>query len=176
MATLRWTNPHNIFRLYFYLYKQKTTKCVLLSKKIKIYKFINSDQSQQPNSDWPMPVRRKSLNATNAFFTERRKLQKNNGQNSACFIFRYYFLKHFKLTVAVFLCLFSSYCTSCTAHLANQQHPRLQMKQVCVPRFHVLIVKVTSESCDTPRTDRAGDKQLMRSNYVFKSSFWIWIF
>lgn len=30
--------------------------------------FINSDQSQQPNSDWPMPVRMKSLNATNAFF------------------------------------------------------------------------------------------------------------
>lgn len=165
-----------IYLGFIFTYKNKRRLNVFYFLKNQNTAFINSDQSQQPNSDWPMPVRRKSLNATNAFFTERRKLQKNNGQNSACFIFRYYFLKHFKLTVAVFLCLFSSYCTCCTAHLANQQHPRLQMKQVCVPRFHVLIVKVTSESCDTPRTDRAGDKQLMRSNYVFKSSFWIWIF
>lgn len=87
-----YTNKRRL-NVFYFLKNQKTA-------------FINSDQSQQPNSDWPMPVRRKSLNATNAFFTERRKLQKNNGQNSARFIFHYYFSKHFKLTVAVFLFYF----------------------------------------------------------------------
>lgn len=76
-----------IYLGFIFTYTNKRQLNVFYFLKNQNTAFINSDQSQQPNSDWPMPVRRKSLNATNAFFTERRKLQKNNGQNSACFIF-----------------------------------------------------------------------------------------